>query len=77
MNKYLKEKARIIGKTFTTMKVVYKKQKLKLRLPVRMFWNADSTLVESSADVSMNERLFRSLKQTKIINKLIFEQIRK
>lgn len=76
MNKYLKEKARIIGKTFTTMKV-YKKHNLKIRLPVRMFWNADSTLVESSADVSMNERLFRSLKQTKIINKLIFEQIRK
>ena len=29
-------------------------------LPVRMFWNADSTLVESRADVSMNDKLLRS-----------------
>ena len=34
----------------------------KMSLPVRMFWKADSTLVESSAEVSMNDRLLRSIK---------------
>jgi len=30
-----------------------------------MFWNADSTLVESSADVSINDKLLRSLNKQK------------
>lgn len=34
-------------------------------LPVRMFLNASSTLVESKAEVSMNERVFFSEEQTK------------
>ena len=28
-----------------------------VEIPVRMFWNASSTLLASSAEVSMNERL--------------------
>lgn len=32
-----------------------------LHLPVRMFWNACSTLEASSAEVSMNERLFSAV----------------
>lgn len=34
--------------------------KLSLFLPVRMFLNASSTLVESKAEVSINERVFFS-----------------
>jgi len=33
---------------------------VRWHLPVRMFWKAVSTLVESNADVSMKERLFFS-----------------
>lgn len=30
---------------------------MEVRIPVRMFWNASSTLLASKAEVSMNERL--------------------
>lgn len=41
-------------------------------LPVKMFWNAVSTLVESRADVSMKDRLFFSENRNKIlVNKKI------
>lgn len=33
-------------------------------IPVRIFWKAASTLVESKADVSMNDRLCFSEKET-------------
>ena len=38
---------------------------IKHYLPVKMFWKAVSTLVESSADVSMNDKLLRSLRTAK------------
>jgi len=35
-----------------------------IKIPVKMFVNACSTLVESSADVSINAKLFLSFKST-------------
>ncbi len=50
---------------FLWIKKPNKISKLKLNLPVRIVWNACSTLVESKADVSIKDTPFFS----KIINK--------